>query len=156
MISIPAVLADPTAIWITIDPAKPLPLSTVTFNATILSNETIDEVRLLVQECRADLCFVHDFNISMEKTANNTYQGQCTLIKEEATQIKYHLKIAYNETWYTSNTTFIPLVSDAKKNTSEDPHDQVSTPGFETSVVIVSIAFILIFNHGFRKSSKKP
>jgi len=78
------------------------------------------------------------------------------LIEEEATQIKYHLKIACNQTWYTSNTIFIPLVIDAKKNTSQDPHDNVSTPGFETSVVIMSIAFILIFNHGFRKSRKKP
>ena len=120
------------------------------------ATKPIDEVRLLVQECREDLCFVHSFNISMEKTVNNTYQGPCTLIEEETTQIKYHLKIACNETWYTSNTTFMPLALDAKKNTSPDPHDPVSTPGFEPSVVIVSIVFILIFNHLIRKSNKKP
>ena len=150
------VLADPTVVQVAIDPAKPLPLSTITFNATILNNETIDEVRLLVQECRVDLCFVHSFNISMEKISNDTYQAQCTLLQEEATQIKYHLKISCNETWYTSNTTFIPLASDINKNTSKVPQDQVSTPGFEISVVVVSIAFILIFNHWIRKSSKKP
>jgi len=154
--SVSTVLANPTIVRVTIAPTKPLPLSTITFNATILCNETIDEVRLLVQECRVDLCFVHDFNISMEKITNDTYQGQCTLIEEEATQIKYHLKIACNETWYTSNTTFIPLASDTKKNTSQDSHNPVSTPGFEPSVVIVSIAFILFFNHWIKKSSKKP
>jgi hypothetical protein len=31
-----------------------------------------------------------------------------------------------------------------------------STPGLETSIVIMSIAFFLIFNHWIRKSSKKP
>jgi hypothetical protein len=83
----------------------------------------------------------------MEKITNDTYQGQCTLVEEEATQIKYHLRIACNKTWYTSNITFIPLVIDAQKNTSQDSHDPVSTPGFEPSIVIVSIAFILFFNH---------
>jgi hypothetical protein len=92
----------------------------------------------------------------MEKTANSTYQGQCTLNEEEATQIKYYLNIACNETWYTTNITFMPLALDTKKNTSQDPHDQVSTPGFELSVFIVSIAFILFFNHWIRKSNKKP
>jgi hypothetical protein len=101
------------------------------------------------------LCFVHGFNVSMEKITNDTYQGQCTLIEEEATQIKYHLNIAYNETWYTTNMSFMPLELDTKKNASQDPHDQVSIPGFETSVSIVSIAFILIFNLWIRKSNKK-
>ena len=145
------VLANPTVVQITSDPAKPLPLSKITFNATILSNETIDEVRLLVQECRVDLCFVNGPYVTMEKITNDTYQAQYTLTREEATQIKYQLKIAYNETWYTSNTTIIPLI-DTKKNTSQDPHDPMSTPGFETIVFIVSIAFIFIFNHWIRKS----
>ena len=152
---IPAVLADPTVVRVTIDPAKPLPLSTITFTAILTSNETLDEVWLLVQECRVDLCFAYGFNKSMEQITNDTYQAQCTLMQEEATQIKYQLKIAYNETWYTSNTTIIPLI-DTKKNTSQDPHDPMSTPGFETIVFIVSIAFIFIFNHWIRKSNKKP
>jgi hypothetical protein len=92
----------------------------------------------------------------MEKMTNDTYQAQCALLQEEATQIKYHLQIACNETWYTTNTTFIPLASDEKKNTSQDTHDSVSTPGLETSVGMVSIAFILIFNNWIRKTRKKP
>jgi hypothetical protein len=91
----------------------------------------------------------------MEKIANDTYQGQCTLIEEEATQIKYHLQIVCNKTWFTTNTTIIPLAIDAKKNISQDSHDPVSTPGFELSVVIVSILFFFFFSHWIRKSNKK-
>jgi hypothetical protein len=149
-------LANPIVEQVIIEPAKPHPRSTIIFNATILSNESIDEVRLFVQECRVDLCFAYGFNISMEKTINDTYQAQCTLIQKEATLIKYHLRIACNKTWYTSNITFIPLVIDAQENTSQDSHDPVSTPGFETSFVLVSIAFILFFNNWIKKSNKKP
>lgn len=81
----------------------------------------------------------------MEKITNDTYQAQCALLQEEATQIKYHLQIACNETWYTSNTTFMPLASDAKKNTSQDPHDPVSTPGFEIILVVCAIALVFLW-----------
>jgi hypothetical protein len=145
--SVPTVLADPIALQITIDPVKPLPLSTVTFNATILSNETIDEVRLVVQECRVDLCFVGGFYVSMEKIANDTYQAQYTLTRKEAIQIKYYLNIAFNETWFTSNTTIIPLASDGKKNTTNDSHDPASTPGFEFVLLFFSTGFLLMRRH---------
>ena len=147
------VLATPTVEQVTIDPAKPQPLSTITFNATILSNDTINEVRLFVQECRVDLCFVHEFNISMEKITNNTYQGRCTLIEEEATQIKYRLKISCNETWFITNTTFVPLAVDVKKNTTQDP--AASTPGFETSLLVLSIMLFFIFDCCRRKFVRK-
>jgi hypothetical protein len=88
----------------------------------------------------------------MEKIANNTYQAPCTLIQEEATQIKYHLKIACNKTWYTSNITFMPLVLDTKKNSTQDSHDPTSTPGFEMPLLVLSIALLLIFNQWWRKS----
>ena len=96
---------------------------------------------------------MHDFNISMEKINNDTYQGQCTLIEEEATQIKYRLKISCNETWYTTNTTFIPLAVDVKKNTTQDP--VAPTPGFETSLLILSITLFIIFDFCRRKFVRK-
>ncbi len=152
---IPTVLADPSIVRVTLDPVKPLPLSTITFTAILTSNGTIDEVRLLIQECRGDLCFVNGYNISMVLISNDTYQGQCTLLQEEATQIKYYLRIGYNETWYTSNITFMPLTTDTKKNASQDSHDQVSTPDFEMPLLILSIAMVLISNHWWRKSGGK-
>jgi hypothetical protein len=149
------VFADPTVVQVTIDPAQPLPLSTLTFTAMLSINETIDDIRLIVQECKEDLCFVHDFNVSMEKITNDIYQGRCTLIEEEATQIKYHLKIVCNETWYSSNITLLPL-ADTKKNTSQEPNNRISTPGFEVTLIILSIASLIFFKHLRRKSSKKP
>jgi len=149
-------IADPTVVLVTIDPAQPLPLSTLTFTAMLSINETIDDIRLIVQECKEDLCFVHDFNLSMEKLTNDIYQGRCTLIEEEATQIKYHLKIVCNETWYNSNITLLPLAADTKKNTSQDSYDPISTPDFEVTLIILSIVSLLFFNHWRRKSSQKP
>ena len=141
------VLADPTVVQVTIDPAKPLPLSTITFNATILSNETIDEVRLLVQECRVDLCFVGGFYVSMVKISNDTYQAQYTLVREEALEIKYSLNIACNKTWYASNTTIITLASNANK-------DPASTPGFEIVLLFVSVVLLLMRRHYKLKEKK--
>ncbi len=86
----------------------------------------------------------------MKKIANDTYQGQCTLIEEEATQIKYRMKISCNEIEYITNTTFISLAVDASKNTTQDP--AASTPGFETSLLVLSITLCIIFNYYKRKS----
>jgi hypothetical protein len=149
------VLADPTVKQVTIDPAEPLPLSTITFNATVLSNETIKETWILIQECRNDMCFVHDFNVSMMRTTNNTYQAQCTLIQKEATQFKYRLKIVTNKTLYISNTTIIPLAVAAKNNTTQDSHNPQSTPGFEIPLLVLSIVLILVFDQWRRKSGEK-
>jgi len=145
------VLADPTVKQVIIDPVEPLPLSTIRFNATVLSYEPIKETWILIQECRNDMCFVHDFNISMMKTTNNTYQAQCTLIQEEATQFKYRLKIVTNKTLYISNTTIIPLVIAAKNNTTQES----STPGFETPLFVLSIVLVIVFNQWRKKSGKK-
>jgi len=142
------VLADPTVVQVTIDPAKPLPMSTITFNATILCNETIREVRLIVYECLVDLCSVYGFNISMDKITNDTYQAHCTLINEETIQIKYNFEIACNETGYATNTTFMLLTSDSQ--------DSVPTPGFEIPLLVLSMVLILVFNQWKRKSGGKP
>ncbi len=88
----------------------------------------------------------------MEKTTNDTYQGQCTLIEEEATQIKYHLKISSNETEYTTNTTFIPLAVEANENATQDP--AASTPGFEISLVALSVTLCIIFDFYRKKFSR--
>ena len=77
-------------------------------------------------------------------------------MQEEATQIKYHLNIEYNETWFTSNTTFMPLAVEIKNNTSQAPHNQVSTPGFEMPLLGLSMILIIVFNQWRKKSDGKP
>lgn len=144
------VLADPIVKQVTTNPAEPRALSTITFNATVLSDKPIKETRILIQECRNDMCFVYGFNISMMKTTNNTYQVQCTLMQKEATQFKYYLIIATNETLYITNTTVMPLVVTSNNNTTQEP----VVPGFEISLLVLSIVLIMVFDSRRRKSSK--
>jgi hypothetical protein len=130
--------ADPITVQVSIDPQQPLPCSTVTFNATILGNESIEEVRLLVQECRADMCYVLGSNVSMEKTTNDTYEARCTLTHSDASQMKYHLGIFSNGTWYASDITFVQLASNPSGKPSQGV-DSPSTPGFEFFVCALAV-----------------
>ena len=148
---IPAALTDPTFEQVTIYPSEPLPLSTILFNATILSNESIDEVRLLAQECRDDLCFIDKWNESMDKTGG-IYQTTITLIHKEATQIKYHIAIKSNETWFNSEITFIRLKIDEQNHPTENSSGNNSTPGFELMLLFISVGLIVIMR---RKSLKE-
>jgi len=147
-------LANPTVIQITIDPAKPLPLSTITFNTTILANETIDKVQLLVQECRSDLCFFENFNISMEKTANKTYQAQCTLTQEKATQIKYYFAIKSNETLFYTEPTIVNLTTHENNNFPQNNSHNNLTSGFELLLLFFSIGFLMMIQHYKLKKNK--
>jgi len=137
------VLADPTVVQVAIDPAKPLPLSTITFNATIRSNETIDEVWLLAQECRADLCFIDKWNESMSMI-NGAYQTTITLIHKEAAQIKYHFAIKNNGTWFNTETTVINLRIDENNNVPQNTSGNNATPGFELVLLFISAGLVLM------------
>jgi hypothetical protein len=81
----------------------------------------------------------------MEKTTNDTYEAKCTLKQDEATKIKYYLMIACNETWFTSNITSIPLAVEVKNNTTQDPHDSPSIPGFKIILVVCAIALVFLW-----------
>jgi len=137
------VLADPTVVQVAIDPAEPLPLSTITFNATIRSNETIDEVWLLAQECRSDLCFIDKWNESMSMI-NGAYQTTITLIHKEAAQIKYHFAIKNNGTWFNTETTVINLRIDENNNVPQNTSGNNATPGFELVLLFISAGLVLM------------
>ena len=149
-----SILANPIVIQTTIDPARPLPISTITFNTAILVNETIDEVQLLVQECRDGLCFIQDFNISMEKTANETYHAQCTLIQEEATQLKYRVAIKNNETWFYTEPTIVNLTTHENNNFPQNNSHNNLTSGFELLLLFFSIGFLMMIQHYKLKKNK--
>jgi hypothetical protein len=53
--------------------------------------------------------------------------------------------IACNETWFTSNITSIPLAVEVKNNTTQDPHDPPSIPGFEIILVVCAIALVFLW-----------
>ena len=139
---------------IAVYPSKPTPLSVVSFTSGVNSNITVEAVRLIVQECAGDLCFLNDFNVSMNYTYTccmDFYETQITLIHEGATQIKYYVKILNNGTWYNSDTN----VTNLSIPTSNNPviiSDNRTLPGFETPLIILSIALILVLNRWRRKS----
>lgn len=78
------VTADPIIRDISIEPVDPAPLSTVTFLVTIDNTTTIQDVRLILQECRQDMCFIDKWNESMNRI-NGVYQTNITLIHKQAT-----------------------------------------------------------------------
>jgi len=131
---------------INVSPLKPTPLSVVSFHVGINKNITVEDVRLIVRECAGDLCFFNDFNVSMNYTYTccmDFYETQIKLIHEDATQLKYYVKIFNNGTWYTSNTSFTNLSIPVNNNPVIIPENK-SMPGFELVLLFFSSGFILI------------
>jgi len=127
------------------NPFEPLPLSTVRFNAGIFNNSSdIEEVRLIVEECMNDLCYIDSNNISM----NNTYTcclaffvADVDLTHENATQVKYHLEIKSNGVWYNYKPDYISInISNDQK---ADDNLKNETPGFECVSILLSFLCIL-------------
>ena len=96
----PSYLSEPIVEEIYVSPFQPPPLSNVIFTAGIINNSSkIDEVRLIIQECMEDLCFIDSQNISMNYTYSccmDFFETELELTHENATHIKYHLEIMSN------------------------------------------------------------
>ncbi|MBS3778351.1 MAG: hypothetical protein KGY50_03550, partial [Candidatus Thermoplasmatota archaeon] len=127
-------------------PMKPLPLSTITCNAGIYNNSTeIEEVRLIVQECMQDFCYMSQ-NVSMNYTYSccmDFYNAELDLTNENATQVKYHLEIMSNGTWHEYDQNVISLSRPAKKETDNTMEN--TTSGFDLFLLSLSvIAAILV------------
>lgn len=134
---------------ITVYPLKPTPLSEVSFTIGINSNITVEDVRLIAQECAGDLCFINKYNVSMNYSYTccmDFYETQIKLIHEDATQIKYYVKIFNNGTWYTSNTSFTNFSIPVNNNPVIIPENK-SMPGFELFIVFFSAGLLLMRRH---------
>jgi hypothetical protein len=139
-------LGKPSVGEIYSSPSHPLPLSTVNFTAGIYNNSSrIEAVQLIAQECMDDLCFIYSQNISMKYTYSccmDFFEAEFTLTHEDATQIKYHLEIMSNGTWYEYETDYIPISRISDNNTDDSIDD--TTPGFEIVLLLFSIFVFLI------------
>jgi len=126
-------------------PSDPMPLSTVTFTVGIYNNSSkIEAVQLIAQECMEDLCFIDSQNISMNYTYSCCmvfFEAEFKLTHGDATQIKYHLEIMGNGTWYEYETDYIPI-SRVNGNNTDDLIEE-TTPGFEIVILLFSI-FVLL------------
>ncbi len=144
--SLPVSFAQPEIGGIYIYPTQPTPLSTITFTIGLYkNNSSIDDVRLIFQECMDNFCFIDSNNISLNYSYSccmSFYKAKFTLGHPDATQIKYHVEILSNGIWYGYNTSFINIVrtNDKKIDNPKDKH----TPGFDFLLIVFSIFFILI------------
>ena len=117
LVSIPSsTAADPIVTDITLDPTNPGPIETITFTATIKSDETPTSVYIIVQECKADICFKDGYNESMDPRDTDEYQGQVTLGRDDATYIKYHVEILSDGVWYANDKIEFNLTIDENGN----------------------------------------
>lgn len=127
---------------ITIIPIEPEPLSKITFNAQITS-ENVTNVKIYVQECNPSFCFSDWIIGTMVQISLDEYQGDITLTHSDATYIYYWLVFIANGTEYDLMDEKVTL--NLKINNSTDNNDNKS-PGFELTVLIIGItllAFIL-------------
>ena len=146
--------ANPIVTTISLDPADPAPTETITFTATIDSNETPTSVFIVVQECNENICFKDGYNESMTLQDSGEYQGQIALQRDDVTYIKYHIEILSNGEWYANDITEFDLtVDDGNGDTNGNNSNNGSTngdgtPGFEMIVFLIAGSIIIIsFKH---------
>jgi len=138
---------------IELDPEEPTPQSTVTFTVTIPSEDNLDEVIILVEECKADVCFIDSFNESMTMLNTDTYTTQITLKHGDAIEMKYRLGYSSDGTWeweppLMENMTSVPLASEQNNGNSNGGSDDTNeTPGFEGIGILISAIFILLISN---------
>ena len=147
--------AEPTVEEITLSPEEPEPLSEVTFIATVTSEESLDQVNIIVRKCKKvegqELCYVDSINESMS-LFENTYRATVTLKHDDATYIKYNLVIKSEGIWYEYDPIQVNLtVEPANGNGNGDgtngngsnggngENGDNGTPGFEIISLLIAI-----------------
>jgi hypothetical protein len=140
------VSSQPVVQQVSCYPSEPTPQSNVTFVVGInSSNCSIDQVCLIAQECMDDLCSIYSQNLSMNYTYSccmDFYEAEFKGEREDATQIKYHVEILSNGSWYVFETGFIDLLDSPDNNI--DDNKKNTTPGFEIVLILFSIILFLI------------
>lgn len=136
-----------------IDPEEPAPQSTVTFTATILSEGDLDEVVILVEECKTGLCFIDSFNESMTMLNTDTYTTQIILKHWDASEMKYRLGYSSDSTWkweppLMENMTSVDLDTSSDSNGDNgNGNNNTDTPGFGFIGLLLSVMFISLILH---------
>jgi hypothetical protein len=141
-------IEDPVVSEITFYPLEPYALSTINFTAAITSEQTVENVRIIVQECYEGLCYSDMINESMTTTDGTTYHGTVTLTKNDATYIKYHVEYVLNGIFNTSQTTRLNLSESPNPddNGNNGGGDHQKTPGFEllSFLVVIGLGALIL------------
>ena len=140
---------EPTFGEIDVSPENPEQLSDVTFTVDV-DGENITDVRINVEECIEGMCYPDYQNVSMENTANNTWEGTITLKHDDATYGTCWLVIKSNETWYDFKETKKEFDISASTENGDNGGNGGNggdgaddTPGFELIILVISIVVAL-------------
>jgi len=136
---------------VTVDPANPDALDTVTITATITSDEDIDEVLIRIKECDNNMCMpTEEFEMTLD---NGEYTLTYDLTYDKATYFGYKFIITSNgnetETDFT-NVTVNPASNGGNGGNGGD--DGNGIPGFE--LIPLFIATLIIIFYMRRKRSR--
>ena len=151
--------ADPVVSQILLNPEEPAPTETITFTSTIESDDVPTSVYIVVQECKADICFKDGYNESLALLDGNNYQGEVTLERDDATYIKYHVEMLINGVWYKNDITELDLVVDdgngdtngengENGDTNGGNGNNNNTPGFQLVALLFAGGIITIALRG--------
>ena len=134
-----SVNAEPTA-EVTVEPDELVQLSTVSFSATVTSEEEIESVILYLKECNPTIC--HPIKMISLTLDDEMYKGSFELEYDDATYISYMLKITAGGTETETDWTDVD-VSAASINDNDDDDGGNDSPGFEIIVLLIAV-FITI------------
>lgn len=139
------VLAEPVVEQVVIDPEEPAPKSTVNITTMISSDEDISDVHLLVQECKANLCFQRE-NVTMS-LVDDEYSYEYELSFDDATYFKYNFNILSGGKWYETQITNVTLKEESDGNNNGGTDDNGGgTPGFELVSLFIAVSLgVLLF-----------
>ena len=145
-ISSAIVSAEPVVEDVTIDPAEPEVLDTVTITATITSDEDIDEVIIRIKECDENMCMpTESFEMDLE---NGKYTLTHDLSYTKATYFGYQFIITTNgnetETEFV-NVTIKPEENGGNGGNGGDGNGNGGIPGFELVPLFVATLIIIFY-----------
>jgi hypothetical protein len=136
---------------VTIDPASPDALDTITITATITSDDEIEDVKIRIKECDDNMCMpTETFDMTLEA---GKYMLTHDLTYEKATYFEYNIVTTVNGT--ENETGFIKVLVTPISNggNGDDGGDGGNgIPGFE--IIPLFIATLIVIFYLRRKRSR--
>ena len=129
---------------ITVDPANPDALDTVTITATITSDEDIDDVKIKIKECDDDMCMpTEEFDMTLE---NGKYTLVHDLTYNKATYFEYNIITTVNGTENETGFTKVIVTPASNGGNGGNGGDGGNgIPGFELIQLFIATLIIIFY-----------
>jgi hypothetical protein len=142
---------NPTIGEIKLEPANPAPESEVTIS-TDITGGNVSNVRLIISECNKETGVCHiPRNISMSKKSGDTYEIEIMLEWDDATSIKYQIRLENDGAWiiYDEYTSALSTPSGGSDTTGDNSN---GSPGFEIIIFLIALIGVIL---SFKKFKTK-